>query len=864
MKRESVLLYFQKAAHLLPLFLFGLALFIVHNQLKTHHIDHIFQSVKAVPVRILVLAVALTVFNYIVLAGYDLLALRYTGHSQIPVSKVLAASLISYSISNNTGHAWASGGSVRYRFYSAWGIPGWDVLKISLFLTVTYFLGILTLGLFSGLLLPKILLHPLKNPQMIHWLTVICALSLGGYWIAVFFWKKPLTIKGLEFRLPSIAMTFGQTVIAAIDVVLSSLVLWVFLSGRVDISFTLFLLVFVLAQVTGVISQIPGGIGVFESAFLWLMTAIQSTQHQHQHHPSLIGALFLYRTIYYFLPLMLAGGGLLSYEAFARRKAFVEGSRVFRRLLSITIPQIYSILMLFFGGILLVSGALPAKQSAMDWLRNYIPLPVIEISHLLGSLTGLLLLFLARGIRLRIDAAWYGSLFLLAVGIVVSLLKGVAWQESLALSMMLILMLPARSYFRRKSSLFAMPFSRPWIAMIVVVLAGSTWLGFFAYRNVQYANHLWWQFSYQDDAPRFLRALLLSAVLTTGYALYYLLAVAHPRALRKPDSGELDEAASLIANISDTRGFLSLLGDKYLSWSDDRKAFLMFAVTPKYWIVMGDPVGDPKAVDGLLWRFREQVDLYNAKCVFYQVSDKYLTNYIDLGLSLLKIGEEAKVDLPKFSLQGGKRDSQRTARNKFTKKGYHFAVLSENELKNNLGVLRDVSDQWLLKKNAREKGFSLGFFNDDYICRTDVAVIFDPTERIRAFANLWKNAAKEELSIDLMRYDPKSPSGIMEFLFVELMLWGKAENYHWFSLGMAPLAGLERHPLAPLWHKIGTAIFDLGEEFYNFEGLYAYKAKFEPEWQPRYLAAPAGFSAPFILMTVARLISGGWKGIFYR
>ena len=71
----------------------------------------------------------------------------------------------------------------------------------------------------------------------------------------------------------------------------------------------------------------------------------------------------------------------------------------------------------------------------------------------------------------------------------------------------------------------------------------------------------------------------------------------------------------------------------------------------------------------------------------------------------------------------------------------------------------------------------MGFFNEDYICRTDVAVVYDPSGRIRAFANLWKNVNKEELSIDLMRYDPESPSGIMEYLFVELMLWGKTENY---------------------------------------------------------------------------------------
>ena len=290
----------------------------------------------------------------------------------------------------------------------------------------------------------------------------------------------------------------------------------------------------------------------------------------------------------------------------------------------------------------------------------------------------------------------------------------------------------------------------------------------------------------------------------------------------------------------------------------------MFAVTPKYWIVMGDPLGEPTSIDGLLWRFREQVDHYNAKSVFYQVSDKYLPYYLDLGLSLLKIGEEARVDLTKFSLQGGKYASQRTARNKFTKKGYRFAILTREELAKNVAVLQDISDQWLLRKKTREKGFSLGFFSEDYICRTDVAVVCDEAGRIMAFANLWKNSGKEELSVDLMRYNPESPNGIMEFLFVELMLWGKAENYQRFSLGIAPLAGLERHPLAPLWHKIGTTIFDLGDEFYNFEGLYEYKAKFEPVWQARYLAAPAGLSVPFILITITRLISGGWKGIFSR
>ncbi len=860
MKLESFQTFLHKTTYLLPLLLFGLALFIVHKQLGAHHFDQIIASVRAVPLRVLAAAIALTIINYLLLAGYDLLALRYTGHSQVPVAKVFIASLISYPISNNTGHAWAAGGSVRYRFYSTWGIPGWDVVKISLFLTLTYFLGVLALGLGSSLLLPLYLHHHAQHLHLVRVLTAICALSLSGYWLAVIFWKKPLIIKGLEIRLPSVGITFSQTVIAAIDVILSSVVLWVILAGHVQIGFVTFLLVFVIAQAFGVISQIPGGIGVFESAFLWLMSDI----HPIGNHLWLLGALFLFRIIYYFLPLILAGIGLLSYEAFSRRAAFAKGSKAFRRLLSVIIPQIYSVLLLFSGGTLLVSGAIPTKTSAMEFLHDFIPLPVLEISHLIGSITGLFLLFLARGVRLRIDAAWYASLILLAMGSIVSLLKGFDWQASLALLGMLILMLPARKYFRRKSSLFAMPFSRPWIVMIAVVLIGATWLGFFAYHNVQYTGELWWQFSYKGDAPRFLRAMLTTAVLTMGYAFYYLLAVANPKTLKKPDQQELDEAAALIATTSDTKGFLALLGDKYLSWSEDRKAFLMFDVTPRYWIVMGDPVGDAQSADSLLWQFREQVDLFNAKAVFYQVSDKYLPYYLDLGLSLLKIGEEARVDLSNFSLKGGRFSSQRSARNKFIKNGYRFGLLTKDELEANLKTLRAISDCWLKKKKTHEKGFSLGFFSEEYIRRTDVAAVFDQTGRIMAFATIWKTAEQEELTVDLMRYDPESPNGIMEYLFVELMLWGNAEGYRWFSLGMAPLAGLERHPLAPLWHKIGTAIFDLGEEFYNFEGLYAYKAKFDPQWQPRYLAAPAGLTVPFILMTITRRISGGWKAIFTR
>ena len=180
-----------------------------------------------------------------------------------------------------------------------------------------------------------------------------------------------------------------------------------------------------------------------------------------------------------------------------------------------------------------------------------------------------------------------------------------------------------------------------------------------------------------------------------------------------------------------------------------------------------------------------------------------------------------------------------------------------------LPELKTISDQWLQEKNAKEKRFSLGFFDEEYLRHCDIAVV-KKDGKIFAFCNIWALNNKREISIDLMRYLPGTPNGIMEFLNISLILWAKEQGIHYFSLGMAPLSGLENHTLAPLWHKIGNTIFRIGGDFYNFEGVYFYKDKFNPEWQPIYLAAPPGLQTAKALLAVTTLISGGVKGIFSK
>lgn len=840
---------------ILPPVFFLIAAVVVYKELAAYNIKDLSQVVTGFPPKLVALAVLLTFVNYLFLGFYDWTGLRYTGH-KLPLRKVIPTSFISYAISNNTGHALISGSSIRFRFYTAWGVAGWDILKLSLFLVLTFMIGALTLEVGSLSLMPDKYLPGIDLPQTIKILTGVSAFILLLFWIAVFFYRKPLRIKDIDFRLPSPGLALMQTIIACIDITMAAYILYIFVGNSVDVPFASFLIIYVIAMLLGLFSQVPGGIGVFEGAFLWLAGPEFDSA-------PLVGALILYRIVYFFLPLAIAGIALATLESYEHRHKLARGGQILINVMARTVPQIYSVLFFFTGALMLISSAMPNLPGRVGWLKDAVPLTVVEISHMTGSIIGLLMLFLARAVRLRLDAAYFGCVVLLVLGIAASFLRGMDWPEVAVMALMLALFLPTRHYFDRKASVLDMPFPAGWVATILTVLVLGASVGFFAYRHIEYAHELWWRFSYREDAPRFLRAAAVVGLTALAYVLYRFFAVAAPKALALPGKDEIARAVAVAKSGSTPSGLLAALGDKYFIWSENGAAFLMYAVRPRFWIAMGDPVGNPAAFEDVVWRFREQADRHGAQAVFYQVSDKYLPLYVDLGLILLKMGEEAVVDLPGFELTGTKFGNQRHTLNKFRKNGFKVTFLSPQETQGNMQALRALSRKWLETKKAQEKKFSLGFFDESYLLHTRVAVV-EKEGAILAFANLWELDSREKIAVDLMRYDPQAPAGVMEYLFIELLLWAKEQGYKRFNLGMAPLAGLEQHPLAPLWYKIGAIIYRHGEEFYNFEGLQAYKSKFGPAWRPRYLAAPPGLKIPVVLMDIATVIAGNIQGLFKK
>jgi len=145
-----------------------------------------------------------------------------------------------------------------------------------------------------------------------------------------------------------------------------------------------------------------------------------------------------------------------------------------------------------------------------------------------------------------------------------------------------------------------------------------------------------------------------------------------------------------------------------------------------------------------------------------------------------------------------------------------------------------------------------------------VAVVRSDDGKIVAFATLWTTSSKTAFSMDLMRYSDEAPKNVMDYLFVELLQWGKDEGYQAFEFGVAPLAGLQDRPLAPIMSRVGRLLYERGEEIYNFQGVRRYKDKYDPVWQPRYIAAPHKWAIPFLLADIGLLSSGGVSGLTKR
>ena len=807
----------------------------------------VLESLRATRPTALLLAFAATAVSYAALLGYDLSGLRYA-RARPPLPSVLLASFCGYAIGNAVGLGAFSGGAVRYRIYTAAGLTPGQIARVILFISAAIGIGLATIaGLGFVLCAHRVsrLLGASPEPLLAAAATL---LSLAAVFLLLCATRrKPITIGAIAIEPPGPTLVLIQIALTTTDVLAAATVLWVLLPST-GIGFIAFAAVYAAALGLGVLSHIPGGLGVFEVAILYAVGG--------KVPPSEVAAaLVAYRAVYYLLPLLLSTVLLAAFEA--RRFLGAEiGERVGRAATRL-VPSFVAATTFAVGATLVVSGAMPAFIDRLQILAIKLPLWAIETAHLLASVAGLVLLFTARGLLHRLDGAWWLALAMTLLSIPFCLIRGLAILAPTAAALLLIGLIAGRAQFDRRASLLAQSITPGWLVAIGCVVAATIWILLFAFRDVEYSHQLWWQFELDATASRSLRTVFGVALFGLTFGIWQLLRPAAGRP-REPVAAELARARQIATRQSRADAALMLMGDKSLLFSDSGQSFLMFAQHGRTWAALGDPVGPAEEASELVWRFIELADAHGGRVAFYQVPATSLPLYLEAGLRVMKIGEEAKISLLHFTLDGSTRAGLRYALKRGGRDGLGFEMIWPPHVAEMLDELKEISDAWLAQRAiAGEKQFSVAAFRRDYVAAQGIALLREHGRPV-AFATVMVTDPKDEAMLGMMRQRPDTASRYaMEYLFIRLLQHFRSAGWRSFSLGMTPLSGFGAHPLASRWHRAARFIWSHGGRFYNFQGLHAFKNKFGPVWEPRYLAASGAFGPYLALADIAVLVGGG-------
>jgi phosphatidylglycerol lysyltransferase len=806
-------------------------------------------ALAALPPERVALSLGLTVASYALLSGYDRLALASLGQTA-PWPVIARASFTSYTLSHNLGFGLLTGGSARLAIYGRAGIAPATVARVVVIASVAFWCGV---GLVSAL---SLLVHAHALRLFGITLSPLAAQVAGAATLALFA-AVPFAARSpalgaragmLSAPDQSPAIWTALLGVSCLDLALGVLALLVLVPSLGAGDFPQLFLAYVLAIVMGQVSQVPGGLGVFEGTLLAALGI---------HDPRMAAGLIAYRAIYYLIPLGLS---LALNGAIALGDLFTRQSPARRALDAVVMEAAPALMaMMVFGGglVLLLSGILPGVHDRLQILRALMPLPLVEAAHLAATLAGVGLLLVAPALLSRSRSGLGAALVLLLSAAVFSIGKGVDFEEAgLMLAMAAILRLCRPAFYRETMGAFS-PHNRPWLVAAVIAVIGAAVLGQDSYPHLTVTSRAWFHFGWRADGARYLRASFASCVMVAGFAVRELLSRPPVRAGLAALPPEVFARATAHSGRSDA--MLAHTGDKRFLVAPDGDAFLMFAPQGRTWFVMGDPVGNPAEWTELVWELRRQSDRVGSRLCFYQVSDAFLPLALELGLRPVKYGEEGIIDPATFTLAGARMKGLRNSVARARRDGLSLQVLAVNEVAAHLPVVQAISAAWLRRHGGREKRFSLGAFDPAYLTCCGMALVQGPGHDGKpgagiAFANIWRSGDGAELSVDLMRQSADAPPGTMDFLLTELIGHAREQGCARFNIGVAPLSGMRGGRLATRWTRAAHVAFGFRRLRYDFKGLRRYKDKFAPTWHNRYIALPPGMAGYRALIQLLRLI----------
>jgi phosphatidylglycerol lysyltransferase len=734
--------------------------------------------------------------------------------------------------------------TIRYRLYAPLGLRTAEIAEITAFVNITFMIGLAIIFPLIALFHASAL-EGMGLPKATSVVFGTGALTLAVAYAALGSWVQRLQLFGFVLKVPSPTTTFAQIGLSLADLALAGAVLFMCLPDSAVVSYPHLLAVFVVALTAGIISHVPGGLGVFESIVLMgLSSEVPGNE--------ILAALLVFRVMYFLVPLVTACllfGGL---ELIQARRRIKRVSQDLAGWLAPAAPTVLAGCSFIGGAVLLFTNATPESGMRLQLVSAVLRLPVIEASHFVGSVVGVFLLLLSSHLQRRSRAAWLITLLLLILGGVAELFTGLEWGPAVLLLLLCLVLLASRDEFYRRSALVAEPFTPGRFLAIGVVLGSALWLGLFSYKQVGYSDELWWHFALYGDASRFLRASVAVAVIALAAAAVRLLASAMtPSGVTGQDT--VTRAAEIVAQSPEARANLALLGDKRILFHPAGDSFLMFGIVRRSWVMLGDPIGPFSRWRDLLCQLATEAANYGGWPIFFGIGEAAAQICNKLGFAVRRIGDQTIVPLDQFAIENLSPELQEIHRH-IAILGCQFEAIASEAIPALIPELLPVSEDWLRGKHTSQRDLLTPAFHEHYLGRLSVGVVRSGG-RILAFASLVGSAGNAELSVELVRFVGNAPTGILDFAIAEAIVWAKGQGYRTVNLGLAPLRGLDRRTTASRWNRFGADLYRHGEHYSDFNELRRAKAGFAPRWSPRFVSSRPGLSLARALPDLAKLVA---------
>jgi len=604
---------------------------------------------------------------------------------------------------------------------------------------------------------------------------------------------------------------------------------------------------FVVASVAGVVSMIPGGLGSFD-VFMIIGLGLLGVSRA-----DATGWLLLYRLFYYLLPFGV-GVGFFIHDVGHRLNQFLNGLPVatLRRAAHLFVTTF----MYFSGVMMLLFATIPDVVLANHFYLRLVPYMFYFLSQITNIVMAFLLIGLARGVGARVKRAYWPTLVVLVVAI-----GNTLWRENFPVGLAILLGLVLACLIFARPELYRTSFHYSWGGLLV---DGAIYMGTFVIYTIigisSFPSHHHrpflpesWLLPSTQVWLTGLGSLLVALLILLGIFRY--LAVGKPKWLQAPY--DAPRMRAVIRNFGGNEvSHLAFLRDKRAYFYQEAgvdQLFLLYRQKADKLLVMGEPIDNQTKLAPALQAFMHDANQAGLRPVFYEISETLTLRLHEMGFDFIKVGEEGHVHLQDFTLAGKPHRGERALINKFKREGYRFDLLQPPLSEEQYRSLKAISDSWL--GDETEKGFSMGYFDREYLNEAPVAVVVDAEGTLVAFANLMPTGDQQMTSIDLMRARRDAPSGIMDGLFVYLFETCRDQGYDSFNLGMAPLANVGVSEFSFIEERAAHLIYEYGSNFYSFQGLRAYKEKYVTDWQPKYLAYRRRQSLIFTMLQLVLVIN---------